>query len=191
MLSTLHTRLRAHRAPGIPRALFSEGARTKEQTSRKKTCCEIADSRHRHCEEHLRRSNPAFFLAASKLDCFVAIAPRNDGRGCLKIEFQCVLPGERWDPLPQDFVAVKATPTLPDREAAAYGSSVRQDDAESGRDETPASTRPWRGNSLATGTLLSVAGMTIAALTLGGIVTAPCDFLIGTRWICDCRAVRL
>jgi hypothetical protein len=43
-----------------------------------------------------KRSNPAFFLAAPKLDCFVAsllamtairrFALRNDGSGCLKFE---------------------------------------------------------------------------------------------------------
>src|SRR5712675_1336984 len=31
-------------------------------------------ARTRHCEERLRRSNPAFFVASRKLDCFAALA---------------------------------------------------------------------------------------------------------------------
>src|SRR5258707_1051709 len=35
----------------------------------------------RHCEEHLRRSNPAFYFAAPKLDCF---AEPVIGRACAR-----------------------------------------------------------------------------------------------------------
>jgi hypothetical protein len=50
MLSTLHTRLRAHRAPGIPRALFSEGAGPKSKPRAKNVLRDREGMAHRHCD---------------------------------------------------------------------------------------------------------------------------------------------
>src|SRR6266404_611445 len=85
-LFILRARLRVHRAPGIPCALCFEGreihARLGRIASRdREGMC------HRHCEEPLRRSNPAFFAArwiASSLPPSLdelrrTVAPRNDG----------------------------------------------------------------------------------------------------------------
>ena len=53
----------ASRARYSPRPLF-RGSRTKIQNSRENTRRDRGPVPQRHCEEHLRRSNPAFFLAA-------------------------------------------------------------------------------------------------------------------------------
>jgi hypothetical protein len=54
---------------------------------------------HRHCEPTGRANarpmtgsakQPSFLFAALKLDCFVALAPRNDGSGCLKIKSEAL-----------------------------------------------------------------------------------------------------
>jgi hypothetical protein len=39
-------------------------------------CCLKIESKlpQRHCEEHLRRSNPTFVVASQKLDCFASLA---------------------------------------------------------------------------------------------------------------------
>src|SRR5258708_24105478 len=54
-------------APGIPHAL--KGRMFYAQLGRITPRDREAVSR-RHCEEHLRRSNPASLFAAAKLDCF-------------------------------------------------------------------------------------------------------------------------
>jgi len=54
-------------APGIPHALT--GRRILSRLGRiAPRDCELIS--RRHCEERKRRSNPAFFLSAKKLDCF-------------------------------------------------------------------------------------------------------------------------
>src|SRR5580700_9218050 len=47
-------------------------------------CCEIAKLCPHVIASEAKQSSLLF--AALKLDCFVAIAPRNDGSGCLKFE---------------------------------------------------------------------------------------------------------
>jgi hypothetical protein len=65
----LHTRLRAHRAPGIPRALFSEGAGPKSKP-RANLCCEIVELCLNVIASEAKQSS--FGAARKKLDCFVA-----------------------------------------------------------------------------------------------------------------------
>src|SRR5260221_11032127 len=74
-------------APGMPHAL--NGAENSAQLGRI-TPRDREDVSSRHCEERKRRSNPAFCLAAPKLDCFAALAMTGGcRRGCLKIELRC------------------------------------------------------------------------------------------------------
>jgi hypothetical protein len=71
-------RLRAHRAPGIPCALYWKGG-TFSGKPRAKTRGEIAKMYPRHCEERKRRSNPRFLCCA--MDCFANA--RNDVDGAV------------------------------------------------------------------------------------------------------------
>jgi hypothetical protein len=74
----LPTRLRAHRAPGIPCALYLEGKEFSSKTSGAASR-EIAKLYPRHCEERKRRSNPRFPCCA--MDCFANA--RNDVDGAV------------------------------------------------------------------------------------------------------------
>src|SRR6202030_1262594 len=82
----LHTRPRAHRAPGIRCALCLEGG-TKSNTRAKKImrpAREVMSSRH--CEDPLRQSNPLFACCIrGAMDCFAYA--RND-------DFNCHRPGD-------------------------------------------------------------------------------------------------
>jgi hypothetical protein len=59
-----HTRLRAHLAPGIPRALCWQRVRCSGQDSRENARRDREAVSRRHCEEQKRRSNPFCLYAA-------------------------------------------------------------------------------------------------------------------------------
>jgi hypothetical protein len=70
LLTTSHTRLRVHWASGIPCALsFVWGGKFQQNPGASRRGIASLCLNCRHCEEHLRRSNPAFAFVR-KLDCF-------------------------------------------------------------------------------------------------------------------------
>src|SRR5665213_3798147 len=65
--ASMHARPRVQRAPGLPCALFLLGTRTKCKTSGKTMSRERGVLSYRHCEEHLRRSNPVLLCGSGLL----------------------------------------------------------------------------------------------------------------------------
>src|SRR5258707_13341335 len=77
----LRTRLRVHRAPGIPHALFGRKILPQPGRIAPRECFSTS------LRGAARRSNPAFYCVARNLDCFASLAmtvkalSRDDGPG--------------------------------------------------------------------------------------------------------------
>src|SRR6266704_3588210 len=71
----VHTRPRVQRASGVPHALFGRKIQVKPRAHRAARTKSYPTLYQRHCEEHLRRSNPHFLCV--EMDCFACA--RNDG----------------------------------------------------------------------------------------------------------------
>jgi hypothetical protein len=84
LLPIAHTRLRVHRAPGIPHALYLSGRRLIANLGRipPRECEGVAE---RHCEERSDEAIHSYLLSFLLIHGLLRCA-RNDGFGCLKIE---------------------------------------------------------------------------------------------------------
>src|SRR5712664_58559 len=71
---SLHTRPRVHWASGIPHALFGRKIQAMPRAHRVARTQLIPHLEYRHCEEHLRRSNPYFLSLRGEMDCFASLA---------------------------------------------------------------------------------------------------------------------